>query len=171
MTLQEQALALAIADLGVREQGGNNRGPKVEAYLSMVHLPPGEPWCMAALFTWFELAARKGGYVNPVPRTGSALRCWRLSEPICRDSNPSVGAVYVLQHSEDSGHVGIIEAVNDDGTISEISANTNAAGSREGDCVARHVGTSPETIHGGVCLGYLCFDRAAQPPPGYGPTA
>jgi hypothetical protein len=163
VTLSELALELAVADIGVREVGGNNRGAAVEAYLAKVGLAPGNPWCAAALYSWFDVAAARLGQVNPVPKTGSTLRLWALAEPCCRDSMPSVGAVYVLRHSAATGHVGIVEAVDETG-VSEVSANTNAAGSREGDSVARHSGPSPEVIHGGELLGYLVFDRAAQPP-------
>jgi hypothetical protein len=89
---------------------------------------------------------------------------WALADAICRDSNPSVGAVYVVKHSETTGHVGIVDSVGD-GVISEVSANTNQAGSREGNSVWRHSGPSPEVIHGGELLGYLQFDRAVQPAP------
>lgn len=163
MSLSEVALALASADVGQRELGGNNRGPYVEACLAKVGLPAGEPWCAAALFTWFDRAAAQLGLTNPVPKTGSTLRLWALAEPYCRDSMPSVGAVYVIRHSPTTGHVGIIEACGDGG-VTEISGNTNREGSREGDSVWRHSGTSPEVIHGGELLGYLAFDRAAQPP-------
>lgn len=163
MTLSELALELAIADIGVREQGGNNRGAAVERYLANVGLAPGNPWCEAALWTWFDTAAAQLGLRNPVPKTGSTLHLWDRAEPYCRDSMPSVGAVYVIKHSETTGHVGIIETVTPDG-ITEVSANTNREGSREGNSVWRHAGPSPEVIHGGVLQGYLAFDRAAQAP-------
>jgi hypothetical protein len=167
-SLRLSALTIAQSYLGVHEVGGNNRGPEVEEMLRLVKLPPGEPWCEAALYTFFAKAAGALGLVNPVPRTGSTLRMWALAEPVCRDSNPVAGAIYVLKHSEHTGHVGIIESVNDDGTITEISGNTFAdKGGRAGNCVARHTGRSPEAIHGGELQGYLNFDRAAQAPPGF----
>jgi hypothetical protein len=89
---------------------------------------------------------------------------WALTEPICRVQVPTPGCVYVLKHSEHTGHVGIVETVDDAGNVlTEISGNTNEAGSREGNAVARHHGP-PQVSHGGVLLGYLDFDRAAQPP-------
>lgn len=163
VSLSTRALEFALADVGVHEVGGNNQGAAIERYLAKVGLAPGNPWCAAALYYWFDLAAARTGLVNPVPKTGSTLRLWALAEPYCRDSNPSVGAVYVVKHSETTGHVGIIEAVTPDGII-EVSGNTNREGSRDGDSVWRHSGPSPEVIHGGELLGYLQFDRAAQPP-------
>lgn len=159
---------MAQGYIGVHEQGGDNRGPEVEEFQRAVNAKPGEPWCAAGLFVWFAKASGILGLVNPCPRTGSSLRIWTLAEPVCRDSNPGEGFVYVLKHSETTGHVGIIEQVNDDGTIAEISGNTFLGkGGRAGNCVARHTGRSPEAIHGGELLGFINFDMAAQPPPGY----
>jgi hypothetical protein len=166
MSLVLAALAAAQGQLGVREQGGNNTGPEVDQYLAAVGLDPGYPWCAAFLFYCFRQAAGQLELVNPVPKTASTQRLWTLSEPITRDSNPQPGYVYVLRHSPTTGHAGIIESVGADGTIVEISGNTNATGSREGDCVFRHTG-QPEVTHGGELLGYLNFDAAAQPPPGF----
>jgi hypothetical protein len=166
-TLTEVALEIAVSYLGVHEQGGQNRGPDVDRFLANVRLPPGEAWCAAFLWTVFDEAAKRLTLVNPLPRTGSTLKLWSLTEPICRDSNPTVGAIYVLKHSESTGHVGIVESLDGLGNVgTEISGNTfNDHGGREGNCVARHSG-QPEKTHGGVLLGYLVMDRAAQPPPG-----
>jgi hypothetical protein len=68
----------------------------------------------------------------------------------------------------DSGHIGW--DVLKDGDWYSLSANTNEKGSREGNCWNLHPipdGGGPETVHGGVLLGRLDFDLAAQPPPGF----
>lgn len=166
-SLSLTALTIAQGQLGVKEQGGNNRGPEVDQYLAAVGLDPGYPWCCAFLFWCFREAAKRLSLVNPLPRTASALRLWTLTEPICRDSNPKPGYIYVLQHSPTTGHVGIIESVAADGTIVEVSGNTSSTGSREGDSVWQHTG-QPEVTHGpATLLGYLNMDAAAQPPPGF----
>jgi hypothetical protein len=166
-SLRLSALTLAQTYLGVHETGSNT-GPEVDEMLRAVGLAPGNPWCAAALFAWFSKAAGVIGQMNPCPRTGSSLRVWTLAEPICRDSNPQPGYVYVLDHAGGKGHVGIVESVDANGLVTEISGNTFAEhGGRAGNCVARHTGYSPEAIHGGELLGYLDFDRAAQPPPGF----
>ena len=163
MILSATALDVARTQIGNHEQGGNNRGPEVDLYLAAVGLDPGFAWCSAFLFWVFREAARRTGLANPYPKTASSLHVWTLAEPVCRDSNPTPGAVYVLRHSATTGHVGIVESIDDAGGITEISANTNSAGSREGNCVYRHVG-QPEVVHGGELLGYLQFDNAAQAP-------
>jgi hypothetical protein len=163
-TLSETALSIAISQLGVHEQGGQNRGPEVDQYLAAVGLAPGYSWCAAFVFFCFKQAADQLGLVNPCPKTAGAVRMWTLTEPICRATEPSAGAIYVLDHGGGKGHAGIVEQVGGDGTMIEISGNTNAAGSREGNAVARHTGESPEEIHGGHLLGYLLLDLAAQGP-------
>lgn len=162
MTLQEAAINVAVAELGVTEVGGNNRGPRVNQYLASVGLDPGYSWCASFVFWCFRQAAQQLGIVNPCPRTAGAVRLWTLTEPICRDLVPAPGAIYVLDHGGGKGHAGIIESIDDEGTISEISGNTNAAGSREGNAVARHIG-SPAAVHGGTLLGYLLLDKACSP--------
>lgn len=162
-SLQETAVAIAVSQLGVHEQGGNNRGPEVDQYLAAVGLDPGFSWCAAWVFWVFRQAAQQLGLVNPCPRTAGAVRLWTLTEPICRDLVPAPGAIYVLDHGGGKGHAGIIESIDDEGTITECSGNTNAAGSREGNAVARHTG-APATVHGGTLLGYLLLDKAAQAP-------
>ena len=193
MTLIEAALAFAVSQLGVHEQGGNNTGPEVDVYLASVNLSPGNSWCAAFFFYCFKQAALRLGLVNPCPRTGGVLKLWTMAEPICRATNPAPGYGYILDHGHGLGHAGIVACVNDTdapidyaipdtvatllglpagttsvsvppGSIAEISGNTNAAGSREGNMVAIHVGTSPEAVHGGVLRGYLNFDLAAQAP-------
>jgi len=162
-SLQQAAVAIAVSQLGVRESGGNNRGPQVEQYLASVGLDPGFSWCAAFVFWCFRQASQQLGLVNPCPRTAGAVRLWTLTEPICRDLVPAPGSIYVLDHGGGKGHAGIIESIDDEGTIAEISGNTNAAGSREGNAVARHVG-APAKVHGGTLLGYLLMNRAAQAP-------
>ncbi len=166
-TLSEAALSVAISQLGVHEEGGNNRGQRVEEYLASVGLPGGYSWCAAFVHWCFKQAAARIGLVNPCPKTGGVLKLWTLTEPICRATTPAPGAIYVLDHGGGKGHAGIIETVSD-GAIREISGNTNALGSREGNAVARHAGASPEAIHGGKLIGYLMLDLAAQAPSALG---
>lgn len=161
-SITEVALEIALTQLHVREEGGNNRGRQVEEYLASVRLLPGEPWCCAGMFWCFERAARRLQIPNPFPRTGSGIRLWDLSDRVCRDSNPRPGYVYVLDHGDHKSHVGIVRNLSELGDVDEeVSFNTNAAGSREGNQVAIHHGT-PEVSHGGQLLGYLDFARAFQ---------
>jgi hypothetical protein len=162
--LTATALDIARSQLQVREdRETKNSGKEVDAYLESVGLPPGLAWCAAFMHWVFAEAARQTGLRNPFPRAGGCLAVWRRTEPVCKDSNPQPGYVYVLQHTGTTGHIGIVEKV-EDGVITEISGNTNLSGSREGNAVARHTG-QPEVVHGpATLLGYLDFSRAAQHP-------
>jgi hypothetical protein len=160
-TLSQVALEIARSYLGVHEEGGNNRGPQVSLFLASVGLDPGNPWCAAFLHFCFRQASGRLGLENPFPKTGSSLKVWVNADALCQDTNPQVGAVYVLRHTATTGHVGIVETLDDIGCGDEISGNTNATGSREGNCVYRHHG-EPSLVHGGELLGYLVFDRASQ---------
>jgi hypothetical protein len=52
MTLRKKLASIAAAEIGVREVGGNNRGPKVVEYQSATWLKPAPwPWC-AAFVCW-----------------------------------------------------------------------------------------------------------------------
>jgi uncharacterized protein (TIGR02594 family) len=163
--LTATALDIARTQIGVKEDGQANWGPAVANYLGSVGWGTPAPWCAAWVHWVFRQAARKCQLVNPVPKTASSRQIWALSEPICRVDKPTAGCVYVLRHSETSGHVGIVEEADEAGNvISEISGNTNPeTGGREGICVARHYG-DPAKTHHGTLIGYLDFDRAAQAP-------
>lgn len=163
MTLSELAIEIARDYIGVHEEGGKNRGPEIDLMNAAVGQKPGQPWCWAFLYLVMAKAAAKLGMNNPLPPAyGSTLRAWRTAQPYMRDSNPQPGYIWVLQHSETTGHAGIVESINDIGVITSISGNTNEKGSREGTHVLRKTG-QPEVVHGGVLLGYLDVNRGAQP--------
>ncbi len=119
-TLSEAALAFAVSQIGVHEQGGNNAGPEVNQYLASVGLDPGYAWCSAFVYWCFKQAAAQLGLVNPCPKTAGAVKLWTLTEPICRVTAPLPGAIYVLHHEGGKGHAGIIERVSD-GAILEAA--------------------------------------------------
>ncbi len=159
--LSATALGIARTFIGTKETSPN-RSPLIDEWEARFGVI-GLPWCSMWLWNVFEASAKKTGLVNPYPKTASSLKVWTFTEPVCRDSNPTVGAVFVLRHTASKGHVGICESVLD-GTPTCISANTfDGRGGREGNCVARHFGT-PEVVHGGELLGWLVLDRAAQAP-------
>ncbi len=128
-------VAIAAAELGVTEVGGNNRGPRVEEYIAAGHGRPGDPWC-AGFVTWCGLAM--GEHTRrtwPLPRT---MGCVALSEAALarglRYKHPAEGAVFLLWFPRLArfAHTGFIEQVNPDGTCATIEGNTNDGGSREG---------------------------------------
>lgn len=152
-TFNERLVIIAIGQLGVREEGGSNCGPKVEEYLASVNLSRGFAWC-AAFVHWCCGEARGAGQVNPCPRTGGVIRLWTMAPAECIEMEPQPGYVFVLDRGNGKGHCGIVETVHDDGRITTIEGNTNAKGSREGDRVARQT-WAPKSGKRGVLRGYL----------------
>jgi hypothetical protein len=66
--LTQTALVRVRSFIGVKEVGGNNRGPEVEAWLARVGLPPGNPWCMAFAWCCVDDAFRSLQLPNPIRR-------------------------------------------------------------------------------------------------------
>ena len=125
--------------LGVREVGGNNRGPAVEAILAATDQKPGQPWCGAFSYvvhraagvdmpgnparyawspTWFvkqRVVWRRGDLVESVVQVGDQIGLYY----------PSLGRI---------GHIGTIVAIEGRWLVT-IEGNTNALGSRSGSGV------------------------------------
>jgi len=160
--LMDGAASEAEARIGIKETAPNS-GPDVDLFLAAVGLPPGQSWCAALVHFCYRVASAKLSTVNPCPRTGGCLRMWALAEPQWKTNVARRGAIYVLDHQHGLGHVGIVTEVDAAGNVvSEISGNTNAAGSREGNCIAQHFGP-PEKSHRGTLMGFLDFSIAAAP--------
>lgn len=133
------SVQIAMSQLGVHEQGGNNRGPEVDEYIKFIGLNPPEPWCSAFLCWCIDKAAKQIGITPDFKYGASVYKLWTLNQdlvipaptPNClalRDEGLSAG--------HRVGHVLFVDSINDDGSLHCVSGNTNAAGSREGNCVA-----------------------------------
>lgn len=70
MSLQDITLGVALceADLDIKEEGGNNRGPRIMEHLANVDPPihTAAPWCAAAVQGWSDVAAQAAGITNPL---------------------------------------------------------------------------------------------------------
>lgn len=137
--LTQAALEIARSYVGVRETGGNNRGPEVEAWLRQVGLGPGLPWCMAFAWCCVDDAFKRLGLPNPIRPTGSVVRMWLRLPESCKLPEPVTGCWAFHQDADNPaiGHVGFVDALAPGGTFS-IEGNTNAEGSRTGGGVWRH---------------------------------
>ena len=133
---REAVAAVYSSQVGVREQGGNNRGPAVEGYLGCAGFGPGYAWC-AAFVSWCFLEA--GEAVTPtawapawfppaqtIYRQGRGERQWLKADLF--------GLYY--QRLGRIGHVGFIDTVQGD-TMITVEGNTSGDGGREGDGVYR----------------------------------
>lgn len=143
IALREDALAIALSQVGVKEEGGRNRGPQVEKYLAAVGLPPGHHWCAAFIVYCYLEAWRRhfnGGSIPKLPlrRTGKVIQLWRYADAGWKSNLPSVGAIYCHANNpkdpESSGHCGIVTKIEGE-MILGVEGNTNTRGSPVGDRV------------------------------------
>lgn len=161
----ERLIAIAQAEVGVMEEGGNNNGPRIRHYQAATSLNPGSwPWC-AAFTCWVLYKAlqdqRTRQYLGLVD--GEAAYAWRCKyagafrwEEWARarrlrilgdDATCKPGDFVIFDFS----HIGLVVQGGRPGVMLEtIEGNTGAAGLRDssrgdGVCVKarRH---SPETI-------------------------
>jgi hypothetical protein len=143
-------IAAANVFVGLREQGGNNRGLMVELFLRGVNQQPGAPWCAAFVhhvgkWSHFDHVVDVSSW--PLPATAS---CWMLGQfaketGVLKDE-PMAGDVF-LQYKPELrrfGHAGIVANVVEEGftpggngwfDCDTIEGNTNEAGERDGDGV------------------------------------
>jgi hypothetical protein len=124
-----------------------NKGQRVEAIQRWSGGAPGDSWC--AFFVSMVLDLYDQGK-SPLLRTGScdnilhAARTNRWLTP-----TPIPGDLYLyVRNTNDAYHVGIVTAMNGDGTFRGISGNTSADGlSANGDRVAERDITLDPTKH------------------------
>jgi hypothetical protein len=71
------AIADAEKNVGVTEQGGNNRGAAILVYQKAAGCRAGDPWCQAEVFyRLWKAAGKPGDYKLPLgfPRSGSTMQ-------------------------------------------------------------------------------------------------
>ena len=160
MSLKAALVTSALHELALHvvEEGGPNRGIKVEAYQRAAGLKPGDPWC-AAFVAW-NVATAKGVAKAPSWTSGSAITTWHRGSrnlaagdkatPVEAEALPAKvepGWIWVRATTAKAadaarkggwvkGHCGIVVAVDAVG-FHTVEGNTNKAGSREGDGVWR----------------------------------
>ena len=140
-------IAIASTEVGVREDGGNNRGSRIRQYQSATELAVGAwPWCAAfvdwCIKEWLEdvkvahwLALKKRTPEEWRPKTALAygLTAWAKNRP-------STTCIYTERDKAEPGdivtfdfsHTGFV--VEDDGkNIVTIEGNTNGRGDRDSD--------------------------------------
>lgn len=140
--IPERIADVALTQVGVQEEGGNNRGPKVREYQAATWLEPAPwPWC-AAFVDWCVMKALEGADpADPLFR-GMRPRDWRPFTAGAFDLenwgkkrslkilNPSTvakaGDIVIF----DMGHCGIVIA---DLTVhlDTVEGNTGPAGLRD----------------------------------------
>jgi GH24 family phage-related lysozyme (muramidase) len=123
---------IARSFLHVREHG-HNRGREVEMFQRDTRGNAGvaarDAWCMEFAQYCVKQAGAKTGQASKIHRSAGCLDVWNRSPQSQRSSKPEVGSLVIFGGS---GHVGVVEKVNADGTFTTIEGNTrNPNGSGE----------------------------------------
>lgn len=139
-------VALADADHKVREEGGNNRGARIQDYLRNTEPPinVAAPWCAAAVQYWADVAARHLGVDNPldairhealVQSYHDALAPQGLVNPDMVE--PGDLALFRFPNGPDRwNHIGmVVQRPNDSGIFWSVEGNTGDVDQRDGDGV------------------------------------
>ena len=147
-------IAAASSFVGLREEGGDNRGLMVELFLREVSQPAGQPWCAAFVYhvgfwSHFDYKGRKSTW--PLPATASCymLGAFARHQGVLR-TEPSPGDVFLLWNAAKVRfvHTGIVAFVHDRGASPDahpwfdcetVEGNTNDDGSSNGWGVLRRV--------------------------------
>lgn len=95
------------ACVGIKEIGGNNRGPLVELIQETIGRANGEAWCMALVQTCIAYAEHKTGIISRFPATEHCLTALRLAPKELKVRyKPLRGALAIWQHgTSENGHV------------------------------------------------------------------
>jgi hypothetical protein len=146
LQLRDALARIAESQIGVREVGGNNRGPQIVKYQKVTWLAPGPwPWCAAfvdwVIFEWLKapavlralgLTAAQAEKWRPQTAAAFGLEDWAREHGMkVLDETAAVrrGDLFTL----DVSHIGIVRADAPKGArFKTIEGNTEPKGSREG---------------------------------------
>ena len=151
-------LATARSQIGTREQPpGSNRTPYGAAYGG-----DGQAWC--AKFVWWVFRQSLASQLIPKAAFTPAFADWFRKHDQW-GTTPRPGAVVFFDFPGDTlhriSHVGLVEAVNGDGSITTIEGNTcgGAGSQRDGDGVFRRIRRV-----GIVGFGYPAYGHGPEQP-------
>lgn len=124
----------AEACVGIREEGGNNKGPLVELIQETVGSANREAWCMSFVQTCIAYAEVKTGVVSPLAATEHCMTLWGKTKASQKVKVfPARGAIIIWQHGTSSnGHTGFFLESPKKGHMTTIEGNTESGLSSTG---------------------------------------
>lgn len=125
----QRVVLAAQKEIGVRESHVPNGGKRVLEYLHYTGISKPEKWCAA----WVSFVFGQAGF--DAPKTAWSPSLFPASRTVSKAGPGMILGIYYPSLKR-IAHCGIIEEVKNDWVYS-IEANTNIAGSREGDGVYR----------------------------------
>jgi hypothetical protein len=113
--------------VGIREIGGNNKGPLVELIQKTIGGAYQEAWCMAFVQTMISYVENKLDLKSRLIASEHCLSTWEAGKNSNRVSYfPLPGAIVIWQHGlSQNGHTGIFLEASD-GIMTCIEGNTEA---------------------------------------------
>lgn len=125
-------LNIANQWVGIRETSPN-RGPEIDVVHEFMGRDPAmcDPYCAQWVSYMLHLASQETGIVCPLRKSSGALEFMRKNIAYHQE-DPQPGDIFVIDHGEGKGHVGLVEAV-DLNVLHTLEANTNPTGGRDGD--------------------------------------
>jgi hypothetical protein len=121
------------ASVGIREKGGNNRGPLVELLQETIGEAQGEAWCMSAMQTCIAYAEKKTGVKSLVYASEHCMTVWSKTPVGQRVKQfPLAGALIIWKHGKGpAGHTGCL--ISTDGkTMQTVEGNTESGRDSKG---------------------------------------
>jgi hypothetical protein len=114
--------------VGIREKGGNNRGPMVELIQETIGSSDKEPWCMSLIQTGLAYAELKTGLASPIVAGEHCLTVWNETPKKQRVADiPTLGAICIWRHgSSTSGHTGATVSDVSNGWVNLVEGNTES---------------------------------------------
>ena len=143
-------LAVARDYIGIREIGGDNRGPSVEFMQKLGEITPGLPWCAAYVNAVAEIACSVKNIISPFEAIDyqGYVQSYFLhaqAENWLGAAHPGdIGMIYYPTKSR-YAHIFIVDAVLEEG-VTTIEGNTNDDGSRNGVGVFQRFRTVTDRI-------------------------
>ncbi|MBK9392045.1 MAG: CHAP domain-containing protein [Bacteroidetes bacterium] len=129
-------LAACKVMVGIREEGGPNKGKLVEWIQDTYGNIVGEPWCASAMQTGIAYAETRTGVISPVIASEHCLTIHQKTPKEARLQEPKKGALIIWRHGNtQSGHIGAIVSVLANGVRITYEGNTSSGSAinREGD--------------------------------------
>lgn len=131
----------AEACVGIKEEGGNNKGLYVtELQKTVDKSADQEAWCMAAVQTWIAYVEKKLVIVSPIFSSEHCLTVWEKTKKVQRVLKiPAPGAIIIWQHGNSlKGHTGIVTSYGLT-SMDTVEGNTSDSSFRDGDGVFTRV--------------------------------
>lgn len=115
------------ACVGIREQGGNNKGPMVELIQETIGRAEREAWCMAFMQTCLAYAENKSGQISPIYPSEHCQTVWNSTDRKQRVKTfPLPGAIVIWKKGNtSSGHTGVVSEWRGQ-TFEAIEGNTES---------------------------------------------